>query len=162
MKKTFIINQPSLKNIPYGCKNSDYNGCGWISAFNLMNFSGIETDSPEAFASRDDVQRCVLCRGLLGTNPFKLAKFLRYHGIEAHLTINTYKSAERRVVNSESGIIMYFHHRGAHFVMYSTSDDNKCHFYNAVYGRTDHIEDIGGFINKHCHFGLIILITGKN
>ena len=70
----YIIDQGRMSGVRYGRFGSDYNGCGWIAAYNLLRRCGKDM-SPEQ--TRDALGKKLRLGGRFGTFPLALRKFLR-------------------------------------------------------------------------------------
>ena len=43
----YIVDQKQLQGYPYGRYSSDWNGCGWIAAYNLLKSRGQDVSCDE-------------------------------------------------------------------------------------------------------------------
>lgn len=139
----YIINQSYLSDIRYGCRYSDYNGCGWIAAYNLLKCCGRRVEPSELIAN---AEKCLYLRGIFGTDPFRLRRMLnkKYSlGLKLRLT--------RGADLGNCGILFYFHRHGAHFVAY-TQEPPDCgagvyRFFNAS-GAALHLETAPSLLKR--------------
>ena len=179
----FIIDQRKTAAVPYGIKNSDYNGCGWIAAFNLLRICGCDEGGWREVAI--GMRHSTLLFGLLGTNPLTLVSFLRRRlkaflensGGRLKLKWGLRLSAGRPGDgNIRAGIVMYWHGRGAHFVAFHAVGDNhgdsapanvnvnkdedtRFRFLNAVYGSRGVVNTLPGFLKRRAKARLHFMIT---
>lgn len=76
-KDGYIINQQLLQSVPYGMKQSNNNGCGWIAAYNFLH----GFDRKKSWDTvRQQMEDTLLFGGLLGTHVVQLYLYLRRHG----------------------------------------------------------------------------------
>lgn len=140
----YIINQSLLSNIKYGKYTSDYNGCGWISAYNSLISLG---KSPKYTEVISDLQNHSIFNGLFGTNPLYFNKYFSQKGYK--VKINLCKKKFNAAASScTTNIILYFHSKGAHFVSFKSLGNGKYHFYNDIYGKEDDIRTMDQFLDQ--------------
>lgn len=154
----FIIDQRYLREVPFGVKMSDWNGCGWAAAYNFLRLRGAEINWREAASG---MRGHTLLFGLLGTDPFGLRRFLRSRGVLTRAAL-TRRSAVRLAEGADGGILMYWHGRGAHFVAFRRLPDGRSRFFNAVYGAENHVAALDEFIALRSKFPLLLLLVPKN
>jgi hypothetical protein len=149
----YIINQAFFSDVRYGIKNSDFNGCGWMAAYNLLKYSGFNI-SWQTVAK--EMNRCTLLFGLFGTNPFKLKKYLQQKGLFVKTTFVPSKASKALDI-TKAGILMYFHNKGAHFTAFYKIDSSKAklRFLNV----NSSSSTITGFLKEHSKLPFIYLIT---
>jgi len=153
----YLIDQGKLRRIAYGRYTSDYNGCGWIAAYNLLHLCGIKMQP-------SDVCR-MLARGLrlggkFGTFPLFLRKYLRRY-LPVQLRIRTKKQFCH--AHGDRGIILYWTGKGAHNVGFCSEQDGggNIRFLNAVYGKKNYLLTAEAFWKKHVHFPLCLVFEVK-
>lgn len=151
-KSGFIIRQAAFSDISYGRKMSDYNGCGWIAAYNYLRLRGYDVGWREI---NRKMSGCTLLFGLLGTNPLRLARLLRREYERVRLCFSPGKAVGRALA-SGCGILMYWHGSGAHFTAFRASYGRL-----AVYNLRgiSYFENFSDFIRRVSKFPLICLIT---
>ena len=72
------MNQNLLKNLPYGMKQSNYNGCGGIAAYNFLHACGRQKEYDTV---RQQLEDSLIFGGLFGTHIMQLYLYLRRHFI---------------------------------------------------------------------------------
>jgi len=144
----YIINQGLMKDIPFGWFDTGAKGCGWISAFNLLKMAGDERTMEEVEKGLDKWDGA---GHLLGMNISLLHFWLYRQGLKLKRSIPSDTLCAKAMHKSSCGILLYTHKRGAHFTAYRMEGD-KAHFYNAVYGKSDHIETPEEFLKNHSLF----------
>ena len=144
-REGMLINQGAVTAIPFGLKRSSENGCGWIAAYNLLKLNGREQTMEETVRGLSWLN----LGKLQGENIFNLALYLRRKGLPVRLAVGR-SAVVRAMKNAQSGILLYstklLH---AHFVCWKKADHGKCCFYNAVYGRTEYLNDPETFLKQH-------------
>lgn len=110
----YIINQRLLKNLPYGMKHSDYNGCGWVAAYNFLRACGRQK---EYDAVRLQLEDSLILGGLMGTHIIQLYLYLRRHGFHLHWACGR-EAAERKAQRCKAGVLFYFNSVALHFVTF--------------------------------------------
>lgn len=127
----FIVNQAQTENIRFGFLSSKRNGCGWISAYNLLKLNGKEHTIEDTSTSLSYQN---LLGEVFGESVYRLYAYLRKEGLPVRITHALKAICLRNMNRSSSGIMLYFHKKGSHFVTYRKVSDGRYHFYNAVYG----------------------------
>lgn len=110
----YIINQRLLKNLPYGMRHSDYNGCGWVAAYNFLHACGRQKDYDTV---RQQLEDGLIAGGLLGTHIIQLYLYLRRHGFHLHWAWGR-DGALRQAQQCKVGILFYFNGVALHFVTF--------------------------------------------
>lgn len=139
----YIIDQAKMADIRYGCRTSDYNGCGWIAVFNFLHGCG-EDWTEEELAGR--FLKWSLFRGLLGTSPLRIRRFLRLLGYP----VRTACGRIRAIAASERmkrGILLYRHTNGWHFICINRTKGGQLRFLNALPNRSMYLDTMENFLN---------------
>lgn len=110
----YIINQRLLKNLPYGMKQSNYNGCGWIAAYNFLRACGRKKDWDTV---RQQLEDSLILGGLLGTHIVQMYLYLRRHGFHLHWAVGR-KAARPYAEGCKAGVLFYFNGAALHFVTF--------------------------------------------
>ena len=163
----YIVDQAQVTDIRYGALMSDINGCGWIAAFNLLKHFDQEHEEQ---ALANELIRHSIFRGLLGTDLFRLRRFVKRHGYRMPIVFRWNKKA-RLPEGTSAGIIWYCHKDGFHFVTFyadgsippSADGEARFRFLNGHAGKELHIDTMHGFLtqNNVIPFALILTWTGK-
>ncbi len=152
----YIIDQGCLHEIRYGRFGSDYNGCGWIAAYNLLHRCGVAVTPDEA---RGALEKRLRLGGRLGTFPLALLYFLRRY-LPVSLKICGRKRFER--LSCSPGILLYWTGRGAHNVHFAPCRrDGLVTLCNAEYGASAHCLSPAGFWARYVKFPLALIFTAE-
>lgn len=139
-----IVDQRRMTDVRYGLRMSNINGCGWIAVYNFLRCMGSRV-LPDSVARA--LARHSLFRGLLGTSPFRIRRYLRRHGYALQSAFGISKAAERAAF-AAAGILLYRHSGGWHFVAFVRADGDELHFYNAIAGAPNHVETMRTFLSR--------------
>lgn len=156
----YIIDQARMQDVPYGCRMSDYNGCGWIAAFNFLRYMGAPVSQEELTRA---LSRRSLFRGLLGTSPLRLKRYLESRGFPMRACMLPGR-AIARAEKAEAGVLLYRHRGGWHFVAFlraHAADDGerRFRFLNAHPGWEAHVCSMLTFLEKDNMRPLILCLT---
>ena len=150
----YIIDQGRMRGVRYGRFGSDYNGCGWIAAYNLLRRCGKEL-SPEQ--TWDALGKKLRLGGRFGTLPLALRKFLR-----RYLPVSLKLCGKRRFARlaASPGILLYWTGRSAHNVCFSPCEhDGRILLCNAEYGRCGHCAMPEEFWERYVRFPFALIFT---
>lgn len=142
----FIIHQGAMSAIPFGWFNTMAKGCGWIAAYNLLKMCGMEQTMQ---TTAEELGRCVLLGGVAGQELYTMLLYLHRKGLNCKLSLSFDASAVSCMKKSRFGILLYSHKQGAHYTAYRNLGNGRFLFYNAVYGRVNHVEGIEEFLQAH-------------
>ncbi len=142
----YIIDQGKMKDIPFGWFNTKDKGCGWIAAYNLLKMNGLEKEMQEV---AEDLQKYAMLGEVGGQSFITLGMYLKKCGLPVHFRPVMKATASYLMKTSHSGILMYTHRRGGHYVAWRNIGEGRVHFYNAIYGSRMHETDPESFITKH-------------
>ena len=145
----YIIHQGQMDNLPFGWFYTDAKGCGWIAAYNLMKMAGQEVPMQQIAEQLDE--RAILGH-VMGQSEFFLWVWLRDQGVNALMSAPFDRHAVKVMNESRFGILLYSHKRGAHYCAYRNLGGGKMQFYNAVYGRKQHIMTPEEFLKTYALF----------
>lgn len=145
----YIIHQGQMDALPFGWFHTDAKGCGWIAAFNLMKMEHREL--PMQMIAEGLDERAILGH-VMGQSEFLLWVWLKDHGLPVKMSAPFDRHAVEKMKQSRSGILLYSHTRGAHYCAYRSQNDGTMHFYNAVYGRKNHIMTPEEFLKQYALF----------
>ena len=98
----YIVNQSEIKS-RYGIGTSAANGCGWISAYNVLKALG---EKNEPYDIMREMESGALMGGEKGTDPLYLVRYFRRKGYDANLYF-TKEDVEREVQQSDASIYVY-------------------------------------------------------
>ena len=155
----YIINQGLMKDIPFGWFDTQAKGCGWIAAYNLLKLNGREKTMQECV---EQLQKHAFLGDVMGQDLPRLVLWLKKQGLAVKLTppLNSKAAA---VIPESTGIILYTHNRGGHYVAYKGLGNGKAVFYNGIYGRTKHIQDASAYLKERSlfPFSTVIYVPGE-
>ena len=153
----YVINQHKLEDVPYGLRTSRESGCGWIAAFNFLHAMGREVRWPYIHAA---LSGGGIGRGMLGTGPFRLYRFLKRQEFPALTYVIGRKKALRLAMDDlRAGVLLYRHATGLHYVAFADAGAGQFRFFNAMPGSTRHIETMESFLNTHTKAWPILLMA---
>lgn len=126
----FLEHQNALFRLRCGARSAAYCGCGWIAVWNLFRSGGVLLPIPELIR---DFERGLFVRGVFGTNPFFVRKFLKKAGFSVSLFL-----CEKKLIKKspEKGILFFMRpDLSAHYVAFtaagnSDSGERLYRFYN--------------------------------
>lgn len=147
----YIISQKNTAAVPYGLFSSDFNGCGWIAAYNLLKAAGKEPAIP--LISQGLASGSPLCCGM-GTGPLRLRHWLAQQGFRFK-TAKTLGDAARIATGSPMGILMYSTGQGLHYVTWLAQPGGRFRFLNAIDGAESHICTFGEMLESHARLPLV-------
>lgn len=151
----YIIYQGKMKNVRFGLLNSNVNGCGWISAYNLSRMIGQEIPMEKC---AKELSKFSISGKLLGQEVFTLFYWLKKHGLPVKFSLLSKSNGIKHMKESKCGILLYTHKRGSHYATYQNLGDDKFKFYNVVYGKQDHIIGIEEFFKKYVLLPIAMVI----
>lgn len=140
----YLIDQRHTQNIRYGRLSSDYNGCGWMAAFNLLKAAGKEVP---ALQVRDALERGLVFKGWLGTGPLHLRRYLKSCGCKLTANFRT-KTAVVAAATCKAGIVYYVEGREPHYVAFYPAAGGQLRFLNAISGKQRHLSSMAAFLAR--------------
>ena len=154
-ERGYIINQGKMESIPFGWFNTRDKGCGWIAAYNLLKLNGKTILMKDVLAG---LKRFTFIGNLLGQEKISLYFWLKKQGLNVHISAGTNAKIIKKMCASKSGILLYIHRHNAHYVAYEVCKDGRVHFYNAIYGKKNHIMTASEFLSENSFIPLSSLI----
>ncbi len=151
----FIINQGLMKKLPFGWFDTKAKGCGWIAAFNLLKMNGMETGMQ---VCAEELQKKAFLGEVMGQGLFMELYWLRKRNLKARHLIADKERIARKMEKSDSGILLYSHARGAHYVAFRKLGNQRFQFFNAIYGMQSHVTSAEEFLKQYCLFPVCCLI----
>lgn len=144
-REGYLINQGEIEDIAFGLRSSRENGCGWVSAYNLLKLNGKEM-------AIQDIVHGLSKFGmgeLTGENIVNLAFFLARNNLPVRITAGR-ANITKHMKTAHSGILLYSNRfLGSHYVAWRRLDEERCCFYNAVYGRSAYVMSPDAFFDQH-------------
>jgi len=125
----FINNQGKTSVFDYGFYSSKNKGCGWIAAYNVCNYLGVDITIAKTIKKFDLYGTNLY--SLLGTNPFAIIWFLNGLDINADISFNVDKF-DMLARTSQVSILGYFSFEGGHYQMLVKGLEDNYTFYNPL------------------------------
>lgn len=145
----YIINQGLMEKIPFGWFNTKDKGCGWIAAYNFLRLTEKEKTMEEC---AHGLEKHAPLGEVAGQEETLLYFWLRKQEIPVRMTLHLNSFALKAMHESEAGILLYQHSHGAHYTAWKNLHDGHAQFYNAIYGKENHIEKPETFLKKNALF----------
>lgn len=153
-KDGYIIDQNRFSAYPYRGMTSNYNGCGWIAAYDLLHAQGYDIH----FETVHRDMNAMFPLQLPGPTPVrKLRAYLARHG-EYRLTVGK-KESLRAAMKAKAGILRYWEGNTPHFVTFVRVEGQKYRFFNVNDGREDFTCTMEAFFKNHCLRPFVRVIT---
>ena len=151
----YITDQDCFSTFRYRTIPANYNGCGWIAAYNLLKFLGHETGYDEVRRELDEMH---FLRVPGPTLMCVMRKYLKKHVPEVRETVGR-EAALETARDSRAGIFRYREGIEPHFVSYIRQGENSFRFFNMTDGLEDSVMPMEQFITEHCAPGTVIVFT---
>ena len=163
----YLINQRLLRGIPYGIRQSDYNGCGWIAAYNFLRACGRKKDWNTV---RQQLEEGLILGGLLGTHLLQRFWYLHKHGFPLHWAFGK-KAAVKKGCTCRAGLLFYCNGAALHFVAFvpaameeqaqgsKESAQSYYRFFNGRMGKEQDYDTLTHFLNTESVFPVVIQLT---
>lgn len=132
----YIKDQDYTGELQYGRWPSNYNGCGWIAAFNLVHALGLPDPAEEVFRGMLDI---LLYEGRRGTPTVTVARYFRERKIRLRrcygkaplfLKLLAEKKVSKGILRYEEGLV-------PHYITFIRTAEEKYRFLNTVDGLED-------------------------
>lgn len=151
----YITDQDCFSTFRYRTIPANYNGCGWIAAYNLLKFLGHETGYDEVRRELDEMHFLQVPGPTLMC---VMRKYLKKHVPEVRETVGR-EAALETARESRAGIFRYREGIEPHFVSYIRQGENSFRFFNMTDGLEDSVMPMEQFIKEHCAPGTVIVFT---
>ena len=146
----YIIDQDHFTDYIYRGMTSNYNGCGWIAAYDLLRAQGIDVD----FETVHSQMNAMFPRQIPGPTPVrKLRRYLARHGV--YRLVVGKKAAMEASRAAPAGILRYWEVNTPHFVPFIRQENGLYRFFNVNDGMEDFCCPMEDFFRRHCHRGLV-------
>ncbi|MBQ2755580.1 MAG: hypothetical protein IJF27_02795 [Oscillospiraceae bacterium] len=151
-KEGYIIDQRKLGNIFYGKYTSDYNGCGWIAAYNLLKLCGVSVEPEEV---RSALENSLRFGGKFGTFPFAIKKYLKKH-LSVKMKVRSRKQLKKLCCGK--GILLYWTGKSAHNAVFCGCEEckDKIRLLNDVCGKEQTV-NTESFLAERMRFPLCLM-----
>ncbi len=155
--RELIVHQGLFTDVPFGRYSTKDKGCGWIAAYNLLHINHRYESLQSIIHGLDEN---AILHEFLGENICHLYHFLEDRGLDCALKFGLRKSLLRQLDGYQSGILLYSHDRGAHYVTFERVDAERFHFYNGIYGKRNHIDTMKHYLSQYSilpfHFMILV------
>ncbi len=151
----YIIDQDCFSDFKYRTIPANFNGCGWIAAYNLRLFLGHSASYDEVRREMDEMH---FLRVPGPTLMCVMRKYLKKHVPEVSETVGR-EDALNAAKESRAGIFRYREGLEPHFVSYIRKGGNSFRFFNMADGLEDCVLPMEQFIKEHCAPGTVIVFT---
>ena len=143
----YIIHQGQL-SIPFSIYTIKDKGCGFIATYNLLRTLHI----PFLHMFEEHLR----FKGKFGISFRRIQLVLETYGVSSQVL-----TGKKEILSkATTGILLYFHSQGAHYVMY-TKLGTRYRFYNAIYGRREDMRTMKEFIDSEALFRFAVAINSK-
>ena len=146
----YITDQDYFGQYRYRTIPSSYNGCGWMAAYNIMHYLGIDLSFDEVRKELDGLHRLRL-PGPTTMNAMR--KYLNRHMPEMKETEGRNEALEA-LRRSQCGILRYTESGTPHFVSLIRSGSGF-RFFNVADGFEDFESDIDSFFDSRVKTGFV-------
>lgn len=145
----YIERQSALRELPVGARSSDYCGCGWIAAYNLLRSLGTVLNIPLLI---EQFEHGLVFSGVFGTSPLFFRRFLKKSGLSPAIFLR-----RKQFLKSEAKNAVLFYLRpdlSAHYVAFSESGKAENNEPLFLFHNTDSgavFETLSSFLEKTPH-----------
>lgn len=148
----YIIDQNFFGAYRYRGLTSDYNGCGWIAAYDLRRAQGHDVDFEQVH--RD--MNAMFPFQIPGPTPMrKLLRYLARHG--RYRLIWGKRRSLAAAGKAQAGIIRYLEEDTPHFVPFVRTDGGY-RFFNVSDGQEELVCSMDDFFRDHCRKGFVRVV----
>ena len=147
----YIVAQHHTEEVRYGRLPSSDNGCGWIAAFNLAKALG-GAPSAEDLAARLAVGSPF--KGMLGTGPRRLRRFIENEGIPLQTAFGR-KRVMALSQQCHSGILLFRCGIYLHYVTFINAAHELPRFLNTTQNAGDIQMEMGEFLRNYVKLSFV-------
>jgi len=128
----FIHDQNSgdAAQLKMGYYAGDWNGCGWVAAYNVGVMVG-QNFQPADIIRYYDSHGGALVDGAFGVNPLAIYMYLNSQGVKAKID-NAPINIDAKIEDSAVSILMYIHNKGGHYTAIQYVDGTYYAYNNEV------------------------------
>ena len=151
----YITDQDCFSSVRYRTIRADYNGCGWIAAYNLRHFLGHAVHWDEVRAEMDAMH------SLRVPGPTLMRVMRGYLGkyVPGYRETAGREEALATAEESLAGIFRYREGDVPHFICYLRQEDGQFRFFNVDDGLEDCVMPMERFGREHFLRGNVIALT---
>lgn len=141
----YIIDQRRTSGLQYGKYASNWNGCGWIAAYNLLLYMGFGC-SPEDV--NGELAAILPHKGRMGTPVRTMEKYLASRGVGVRC-VWTRGRILSAIERAHSGILRYVDEGAPHYVTFVRANGGQWRFFNAIEEDPAHFSTMEEFFRDH-------------
>ncbi|MCR5636094.1 MAG: hypothetical protein K6F76_02790 [Clostridiales bacterium] len=139
----YLINGQGKGNaakVRMGFWKGNYNGCGWIAAYNYLSILNV-TVHPSIIVDSFE-NRGVIAGGMFGVTPNSVSRFIKRRGVKVIPEYFPDKSKiDDKVKEAKVAVLFYMHSKGAHYITVKwDSFKNRFIIYNSSNNEISPIE----------------------
>ena len=151
----YITDQDCFSSVRYRTIRADYNGCGWIAAYNLRHFLGHAVHWDEVRAEMDAMH------SLRVPGPTLMRVMRGYLGkyVPGYRETAGREEALAAAEESLAGIFRYREGDVPHFICYLRQEDGQFRFFNVDDNLDDCVMPMERFGREHFLRGNVIALT---
>lgn len=157
----YIADQDYTDGLRYGYWMSNYNGCGWIAAYNILHYLGRTSDPERVFA---EMLQILPYEGRRGTPFPTLVRFFKEHGIPMRRCYGT-PALLKRLEGTGCGIMRCVKEGSPHYVAFLRQEEKdedghiRYRFLNVENGREDYTASFDRFLSDYESRGLLLRLV---
>ena len=151
----YIFDQDCFSSVRYRTIRADFNGCGWVAAYNLRHFLGHEVSWDEVRAEMDRMHT------LRVPGPMLMRVMREYLGRYVPGICETAGREEALAAaeQSRAGIFRYREGDTPHFICFIRQPDGRFRFFNVDDDLVDSVLPMSQFGREHFLRGNVIALT---
>ena len=151
----YITDQDCFSSVRYRTITADWNGCGWVAAYNLRHFLGHTVDWDEVRAEMDAMHT------LRVPGPTLMRVMRGYLGryVPGYRETAGREDALAAAGESLAGIFRYREGDVPHFICFLRQEDGQFRFFNVDDGLEDCVMPMERFGREHFLRGNVIALT---
>ena len=151
----YITDQDCFSSVRYRTITADWNGCGWVAAYNLRHFLGHTVDWDEVRAEMDAMHT------LRVPGPTLMRVMRGYLGryVPGYRETAGREDALAAAEESLAGIFRYREGDTPHFICFIRLPDGQFRFFNVDDGLEDAVMPMEEFGHGHFRRGHVIALT---
>ena len=154
----YITDQDCFASVRYRTMRANYNGCGFIAAYNLRHALGHDVDWDTVRREMDAMHE------LRVPGPTLMRVMREYLGkyVPDYRETVGRDDAIAAAKKSTAGLFRYNEEREPHFICYVRQEDGNFRFFNVNNGLEDTVMSMDTFANGHLLRGTVIALTVQN
>ena len=151
----YIIDQDCFSSVRYRTIRADYNGCGWVAAYNLRHFLGHTVHWDEVRAEMDAMH----CLRVPGPTLMRVMRTYLGRYVPGYQETSGREDALAAAGKSLAGIFRYREGDVPHFICFLRQEDGQFRFFNVDDNLDDCVMAMEQFGREHFLRGNVIALT---